>query len=158
MSVERRNLNNLRRENGIYPLFNFLGFFQIPFHLVNFSMILSMSRDLAHPNHADLASSSFLWITNPCLADPIGGLPLIFTGLTYFNARIAISKMAGMDPMTTELFTKFLKYLPWIGLPVQLYLPAANVMYTICLSSFNLFIQLCLKMGPIRRKFDLKDK
>ena len=85
--------------------------------MVNFSMIMQMSKNVADPHHADLASSSFLWVTNPCLADPTFGLPLFFTGIMMANLKLAQKNVAA-DSEQAEMLGRMFMILPITLLPM----------------------------------------
>ena len=48
---------------------------------------------------------------------------------------------------------KMMKILPFVLIPINMQFPAANNLYTVLISGFQLLIVSSLRFGPIKRKF-----
>lgn len=73
--------------NGIYQKLQFLNLFQIPLHITNFSLLMSISRDPSHPLYEALSTGGQFWFTNLLAPDPISALPIIAAVLQVANMR-----------------------------------------------------------------------
>ena len=107
--------------HGIYPKVSFLTLLKAPIHMVNFGLIMQMSRNVANPNHADLAANSFLWISNPCLADPTGALPIMFAAIMMTNIKLGQGRMAeDRTKASVGIMRKVFVCLPAITIPLTM--------------------------------------
>ena len=117
----------MRRTHGVYPIMTMFNIFQVPLHLVYISLInrLSYNFDI---NPAILTEGAF-WFKDLSSPDPYGILPVMGGVLSLLNI---LSAGGATTNSNFRKFSKFMRIMPLISIPIWMTFPAAFNVYWIC--------------------------
>ena len=142
----------VRKNHGIYPAFSALNLFQIPLHFVYISLINRLAYDFTIC--PAILTDGFLWFQDLSSPDPLGILPLIGGVFSLLNI-MSVSGNSG-SPMARK-FSKMLRVLPLISIPIWMTFPAAFNVYWLVTSGSQLMLTNMLRFKKVRNYFGIND-
>ena len=151
-----KNFRKLKKEHGIYPAINFLGLFQIPIHIVNFSFINEVARNSEHPMHQYFVNGGDFWFPNLAIADPTGALPIINATIALLNMKMVFGAMGEQAEKMIGPYKNYVLMMPLTAIPLQMYFPAAFNLYWVIVGGFQLTTMTLLKMPIVLRMLKIK--
>lgn len=144
--IERNKIKQLRRSHGIYPFFSLINIFQIPIHIVYMSLINRMSQDFFQ--NPAILTDGILWFKDLSAPDPTGILPIIGGFISLLNV---MSSSAAVQNQMFRNFSKFMRLMPFISIPIWMTFPAAFNIYWIVNSGFQLALVSVVRSERFRK-------
>ena len=150
--IEQQKLKAQRRSNGIYPMIGLFNLFQMPIHLVYISMInrLAYNFDI----NPAILTDGMLWFKDLSAPDPLGILPVVGGCISLLNV---LSVGGAVSNSNARKFTKFMRVLPLISVPIWMTFPVAFNVYWIVHSGMQLMIVNAVRSDRFRKYLGLKD-
>jgi len=142
----------MRKNHGIYPMFSILNLFQLPLHFVYISLINKLAYDFTIC--PAILTDGILWFTDLSSPDPTGILPLIGGVFSLLNI---MSTAGNNSSQMMKKFSKLLRILPLISVPIWMTFPAAFNVYWLVTSGSQLFLTNVLRFRGARYYFGIND-
>ncbi|KAM3147707.1 hypothetical protein pb186bvf_000035 [Paramecium bursaria] len=115
----------LRKQHGISNLMPFFGMLQIP---VLITWFISLRYTLSLPEkYEGVKSQGFLWFQDLSEYDPYMILPVISALSTSLN--ISLNPNAKQGPTFMKQFQTYLKFVPFLSIPIVIFFPAGLNLY-----------------------------
>jgi hypothetical protein len=145
-------MKSLRRNHGVYPMLSIANIFQLPVHMVYISIInrLSYNFDI----NPAILTDGMLWFKDLSSPDPTGILPVLGGMMSMLN--IMSTSSAGGNSVMRK-FSKYLKLLPLVSIPIWMTFPAAFNLYWLVTASVQVTILNAFRFTAFRRFVGLPD-
>lgn len=126
--------------------------FQLPIHLIYISMInrLAYNFDI----NPAILTDGLLWFKDLSAPDPLGILPVLGGAISLLNV---LSVGGAMSNSNARKFSKFMRVLPLISVPIWMTFPAAFNVYWLVHSSTQLLIVNAVRSDRFRKYLGLAD-
>ena len=153
-----RKSKRQRTEQGIYQKLQFLNLMQIPFHMVNFSLINSIALKEDHPLHHLMASDSFLWCPNLAASDPTFILPIAASSLMFLNLSMMLKQGPDDPPLPFGEYGIYMKWVPLLSIPIQMQFCSGFNLYTVIVAINQVGIIAFTKNPTVMRYYECDTK
>ena len=150
--IEQQKLKSMRRSHGIYPAISLINILQMPLHLVYISLINRVSYNF--DINPAILTDGILWFKDLSSPDPWGVLPVVGGMLSLLNVMSA----GGANTNSNfRKFSKFMRVMPLISIPIWMTFPSAFNLYWMVNASTQLMIVNSIRSDRFRKMIGLKD-
>ena len=127
MRLTQKQFSNIRARYGINNWVTLLSLSQIPILITWF---LSLRYVTSLPDkYPALKTEGMLWFQDLSEMDPYCILPIISASLSYFNISLNPNMSGNIQGSVFGKYMKYLKYFPFISLPIVMFFPAGINIY-----------------------------
>jgi len=127
LRLNQKQFSNIRARYGINNWVTLLSLSQIPILITWF---LSLRYVTSLPDkYPALKTEGMLWFQDLSEMDPYCILPIISASLSYFNISLNPNMSGNIQGSVFGKYMKYLKYFPFISLPIVMFFPAGINIY-----------------------------